>query len=129
MVAYFDTSALVKLVVDEKESAALRAWISPDDVAVSSALSRAELARAVRRTVPQLMPRVKAVLDRLTLILITPQLLDEAGRLQASELRTLDALHLATALHLGDELDTFVAYDHRLSAAATLHGLDVAAPA
>jgi len=129
MGVYLDTSALTKLVVAEAESSALRAWAASHEEFVASDLARTELARAVRRVAPALMPAARAVLDSLTLIAARPDLFDAAGRLDPPTLRSLDALHLATALDLGDDLDAFVTYDDRLADAAARYGLTVVAPA
>jgi hypothetical protein len=129
-VDYFDTSALVKLVVDETETPALRRWIEKRDAPqVSCDLTRTELLRAVRRGIPDRLPRVQVLLDAITLLRLTPGLYTEAGRIDPiDDLRSLDAIHLAAALDLGDELDSFVTYDHRLAAAARSNGLRVSAP-
>jgi predicted nucleic acid-binding protein len=128
-VDYIDTSALVKLVVHEAETSALRQWL--DDRTsdpVASDLARVELLRAVRRVLPQRIPRARRVLDSITLIRLTSGLFDDAGRVDPIGLRSLDALHLAAALDLGDELESFVTYDERLAAAAAHNGLSVSAP-
>jgi predicted nucleic acid-binding protein len=127
---YVDTSALVKLVVAEAESAALVAWL--DDTGrdpVSSDLARTELVRAVRRAVPDRLVRARAVLDAVTLVELTTATFEAAGRLDPTLLRTLDALHLAVALDLGDDLEGIVTYDERLAGAARVHGVAVHAPA
>ena len=129
MAVYLDTSALTKLVVAERESAALRAWAGAHEEFVASDLARTELARAVRRVTPELMPAARLVLDSLTLVTARADLFEAAGRLDPPTLRSLDALHLATALDLGDDLDAFVTYDDRLASAARDYGLPVAAPA
>lgn len=128
MPAYLDTSALVKLVVAERESASLREWCERQSELVVSDLSRTELSRAVRRVRPELMPRVRALLDALVLVALTGEILDAAGRLEPPALRSLDAIHLASALALGDDLDAFVTYDERQAQAATAYGLTVVTP-
>lgn len=129
MAHYLDTSALVKLVVAEAESPALLTWLKQQDkTLVSSDLARAELARAVRRSSPDRMVRVRDVLDSITLLTATPETFELAGRLDPSILRTLDAVHLATALSLVDDLDAIVTYDDRLAAAAQANGVPVASP-
>lgn len=130
MAYYLDTSALTKLVVAEAESEALQAWLaSVDWPLVSSDLARTELLRAVRRAEPDRMVQARAVLDVLVLLQVTTDVFEAAAILDPSTLRTLDALHLAAALSLGDELDGMVAYDERLAAAATALGIPVVAPA
>jgi uncharacterized protein len=126
---YLDTSALVKLVVAEPETTALRTWLrATDRQPVASDLARTELLRAVRRIAPKRALQARAVLDSITLTEITTSLFEEAGRLDPTSLRSLDALHLAAALDLGDDLDALVTYDDRLAEAAALNGIPVTAP-
>lgn len=130
MAYYLDTSALTKLVVAESETKALRAWLrKADRIPVASDLARTELLRAVRRAAPDRLVEARAVLDTLTLTELTPSILDEAGRLDPASLRSLDAIHLAAALDLGDDLDGLVTYDERLAEAARQNGIAVTAPA
>lgn len=130
MAFYLDTSALVKLVVAETETPALEAWLDERErLLVSSDLARTELMRAVRRVAPDHLVRARAVLEAVTLLTLTSAIFDGAGRLDPLELRSLDALHLAAALELGDELEGVVAYDERLAAAAAVNGIVVVAPA
>ena len=129
MAYYIDTSALVKLVVAEPESDALRASLEVADVdVVSSDLARTELMRAVRRAAPDRAPHARAVLDSVLVLTLGTDTYESAGRLDPSIMRTLDALHLAAALELGDDLDGFVTYDDRLAAAARSHGMVIVAP-
>ncbi len=125
---YLDTSAAVKLVVEEPESAALRQWLERLGEPVSSDLLRTELQRAVRRAAPELMPLARAVLDTIVLQRLGPSTFERAGTLSPESLRSLDALHLASALELADGLDHFVTYDDRLARAASLQGLNVITP-
>lgn len=130
MAHYLDTSALVKLVVAEPESAALRAWLSEADRDPAACdLARTELLRAVRRSAPDRVLQARAVLDSLTLTEVTTSIFEEAGRLDPTGLRSLDAIHLAAALDLGDDLDGLITYDDRLAEAAQLNGIRVTAPA
>lgn len=125
---YFDSSALVKLVKAEAESAALREWLgSHTEPVVSSSVSRTEVVRAVRRDAARLGNKARHVLSGVDMIPMTFDLLDEAGNLPA-ELRSLDAIHLVSAMRLRGDLDAFVAYDKRLLAAADEMGLPVASP-
>lgn len=129
MVYYVDTSALVKLVVAEAETAALRRWIrkvQPD--LVSCDLTRAELMRAVRRSAQDRVVLARTVLDSLTLTTTPTAIFESAGRLDPAILRTLDAIHVAAALELGDDLEGLVTYDDRLAEAATANGIGVLAP-
>jgi predicted nucleic acid-binding protein len=127
---YVDTSALVKLVVPEPESEALQRWLSaPGAVLVASDLVRTELFRATRRLAEDRLVQARAVLEAVDLIRLTPTIFDEAARLDPPELRSLDAIHLASALDLGDSLEGVVTYDDRLAAAARANGVPVTAPA
>jgi predicted nucleic acid-binding protein len=125
---YLDSSAIVKLVVAEAESAALRRYLRRRRPLVSSALARAEVARALLPLGEQAVRRGQEVLARLELIRISDRVLTAAGRLLPEVLRTLDAIHLATAEHLGPDLARIVTYDERLRAAAEATGRTVAAP-
>jgi predicted nucleic acid-binding protein len=126
---YIDTSAMVKLVVNEPETPALRRWLDGRDPGqVSSDLARTELLRAVRKVIPERMALAQQLLEAVTLIRLTSELLEEAGRIDPVGLRSLDAIHLAAALDLGDEVQSFVTYDNRLAAAAARNGLHVSAP-
>lgn len=130
MAYYLDTSALVKFVVAEPETPALYTWTRSDDpLLVSSDLARTELMRAVRRTRAELAVRARAVLDAVTLLQLSPAVLDEAGRLEPASIRSLDAVHLASALSLGDDLEGFVTYDARLAEACVVQGVRAIAPA
>ena len=84
--------------------------------------------RAVRRSVPDRVLQARGVLDAIILVEAAASVFEEAGRLEPSVLRTLDAVHLAAALDLGDELEGFVTYDERLAAAAESHGVFVVSP-
>ena len=129
MAYYLDTSAAVKLVVAERDTAALTAWIGDrEDDVVSSDLLRTELLRATRRGAPHAMPRARAVLDSLTLLTLPTSTFERAADLDPDLLRSLDALHLAAALELGDDLDGLVTFDDRLARAARLHGVTVIVP-
>ncbi|WP_022881207.1 type II toxin-antitoxin system VapC family toxin [Gryllotalpicola ginsengisoli] len=129
MVHYLDTSALVKFVIDEPGSAALREWAARSDVSlISSDLARTELLRAVRRVHPDRAALAHTVLERIDLLHLTAADFDAAGRIGPDELRFPDALHLVAALALGDDLETMVVYDERLASAAQLNGVTVSAP-
>lgn len=129
MAHYIDTSALVKLVVAEAETGALRSWIDIDDpTLVSCDLARAELLRAVRRAAPDRAVQARAVLDSITLVAVATATFEAAGRLDPAVVRTLDALHVAAALELGDDLAGIVTYDDRLADAARANGIAVVAP-
>jgi predicted nucleic acid-binding protein len=125
---YLDTSAFVKQLRREPESAALRGWLDDDRQVVSSDLLRTEARRTVLTAPQPIRERCEALLDSMTLIRLTPELFDLAGSLEPSGLRPLDALHLAAALALGDDLAGVVAYDRRLLDAATALHIDTASP-
>lgn len=130
MAHYLDTSALAKLVVAEHETDALIAWLDETNSDwVSSDLTRTELLRAVRRTTPDRVVRAREVLDSITLLDVTTQIYEEAARIDPPALRTLDSLHLAAALDLGDDLESIVTYDDRLAEAATANGVLITTPA
>jgi uncharacterized protein len=134
-VVYADASALVKLVRDEAESAALRTYLRDTDL-VSSELVLTEIPRAVRRAaaldpnlpLDLLLERAGALLDALALRPLERALLAGAGALSEPALRALDAIHVAAAVDL-DPIDAFVTYDERQAAAARLAGLRTIAPA
>lgn len=126
---YLDSSALVKLVVKEKESAALRRYLRADPQRASCALARVEVIRAVRPHGAAAITRSKRVLRHLDLVQMDEELLDVAASLDTRVLRSLDAIHLAAALTLGRDLTALVTYDVRMAAAARLLNLAVDAPA
>jgi predicted nucleic acid-binding protein len=128
---YLDTAALVKLVRREVESDALVDWISDrsDQYLVSSAIAEVELPRALRRTEPALLASVPGVLGRIAVYEIDELVRTTAGAYDETLIRSLDAIHLATAdVVLGEDLTAFVTYDRRLLAAAEKLGLPVASP-
>ena len=126
---YLDSSAFVKLVVEEEETAALRAFVASTVARrTSSALLRSESLRAVRHLGPDALATVREGLRRVDLIAIDDRILDVAGTLEPQVLRTLDAIHIATALAVGDDLEAIVTYDGRMIDAARLMGLATAAP-
>lgn len=129
MAFYIDTSALVKLVVAETETVALRSWLQETDrELVASDLARTELMRTVRRSVPDRLLQARAVLDSVTLVEVRPSTFEGAGRLDPVGLRSLEAIHLAAALDLGDDLEALLTYDDRLAEAAIVNGVPVVAP-
>lgn len=130
---YLDACALVKLVVDEAESAALKRFLGarPDQRRVSTTLVRTEVVRAIRRatTDQELHAAARELIARLHYVELTKELLDTAGETGDPALRTLDAIHLEAARTLGPYVTTFVTYDLRLAKAAEEAKLPVAAPA
>lgn len=125
---YLDSSALVKLVVAETESTALRRYLRGEPRRASCALARAEVIRAVRPHGAAALTRARRLLRRLDLVQLDDELLDSAAALDGSVLRSLDAIHLAAAQTLGDELTAVVTYDERMTTAAGLLSLAVDAP-
>ncbi|GEK79710.1 type II toxin-antitoxin system VapC family toxin [Agrococcus baldri] len=129
MAHYIDTSAAAKLVLKEAESTAMRRWLLEETrVLVSSDLTRTELLRAVRRIAPDQAVLARRVLEELTLLTLATSTFEAAAHLDPALLRTLDALHLASALELGDDLEGLVTYDDRMAAAALAHGIPVVVP-
>jgi predicted nucleic acid-binding protein len=128
-VAYLDSSAAVKLLMNERESPALRRWLRGRSERASAALLRVELVRVVRRAgLPRLIPQARQLLAGVHLIRLDDVLLERAANLDPTELRSLDSIHLAAAASLGDDLAAVVSYDDRLLAAATSLGLPTATP-
>lgn len=126
---YVDSSALCKLIAEEEHTAAMhRLWTTHDGDLVSSDLARVEVMRQAGRCDPPRATEAKAVLDGLLLVPILTRIAQAAGTLGPSSLRSLDALHLATALELGDDLEGLVTYDDRQAAAARHLGLPVVTP-
>lgn len=117
-VCYLDSSAIVKLIVDEPESAALRDHLRRHARWSSSALARVEVPRAVRQHGAEATDRARLALARLDLVVIDDALLDAAARLSPPPLRSLDAIHLASATALEDDLAELVTYDRRMLDAA-----------
>jgi len=125
---YLDSSAIVKLVVAEPGSAALRTFLRRHGERVSSALAIVEVVRAVRRQGKPAADRAAKVLARIRLLSIDHALLQQASLLDLVVLRSLDAIHLASARALGDDLDCVITYDRRMSEAAVALGLDARSP-
>ena len=128
---YLDSSAVVKLVVSEPESEALRRFLAAREERVASGLVRVEVLRALRRTHGDsraTLRRAEQLLEGIALIAVDEPILRDAAAVGPDRLRSLDAVHLATALSL-DELEALVTYDVRLGAAAAQAGVDVVSPA
>jgi predicted nucleic acid-binding protein len=125
---YLDSSAIVKLAVAEPESKALRRFISRRQPLVTSALARTEVARALMPIGMEAVSRGEEVLRRIQLVRVNDRVLKAAGRMQPLELRSLDAIHLASARELGSAVKQIVTYNERMIAAATEAGWSVAAP-
>ena len=127
---YLDSSALIKLVVDERESAALRHWLQnrPDATWFTSALSEVEVLRAVGRVHPPALDAARAVLDLVVQLEIDENIRRAAATIPPVGLRSLDAIHVASALLLRDETEAVLVYDTKLAAACARAGLKVESP-
>jgi len=127
---YLDSSALLKLLFEESESSALASWIAEhsDTPMVSSELAKVEVVRATRRLDAAVVPAARTLVSQLDLISINGGLIEEAADVGEPLLRTLDAIHLASALSIRNELTAFVAYDTRLLAAAQDVGIQPTSP-
>jgi predicted nucleic acid-binding protein len=125
---YLDSSAIVKLAVREAESVALRRYLQRRRPLVTSSLARAEVLRALLPAGDNAVAAGRKVLTRLDLVRINNRVLDEAATLLPVGVRTLDAIHLATAGQLGPDLGMLVTYDDRMAEAAKQIGHRVVAP-
>ena len=125
---YLDSSALVKLAVEEPESGALRQYLRRRRPMVSSALARTEVLRALLLEGDETLARGRAVLATVELIRINDRILNAAALLRPAEIRSLDAIHLATAQGLATDLARVVTYDERMLDAAKQLGIRTAAP-
>lgn len=128
MAFYIDSSAVLKLVMWEAESAALIEWTSGRAV-IASDLVRTETLRAARRHSVEAVGQARHVLSSFVMLGLSSEVCERAAELDPLVLRSLDAIHLACALQLAHELDGIVTYDDRLAEASTLLGVPVVAPA
>ena len=127
---YLDTSALVMLVIAQPETAALREWLAAQpQPPVSCDLARTELLRVVHEIAPDRVVMARLVLDSLVLTEVTAAIFEAAGRLDTASVHSRDAVHLAAALDLGDDLDSIVTYNERFAGGARSYGVPVIAPA
>ena len=128
---YLDSAAVVKLAHAEEESPALRAWLDgrAETGWISSVLTEIESFRALARYAPDAVARLPAVLDQIELIDLDPPIRILAQTVRPATVRSLDAVHLGTALHARGTLTSFVTYDKRLLDAASAAGLPVDSPA
>jgi uncharacterized protein len=127
-VTYVDSSAIVKLVVAEPESKALRRHLARRLPLVTSALARTEVVRALLPAGPVAVARGHETLRRIQLLRINDRVLREAGRMEPVELRSLDAIHLASVNQLGAAVKQIVTYDERMTEAAGVLGWSVVSP-
>lgn len=125
---YLDSSAIVKLVIREMETDALVAHLRRRELLVSSALARTEVLRALLRIGLAAVDRGNDVLARIELLRITDRVLEAAGVMEPAELRSLDAIHLASAQQFGSELLEVVTYDQRMIDAARHLRIPVTSP-
>lgn len=130
---YLDASAIVKIAAEEPESVALRGWLRERFPVLTSRISTVEVARAIGRKEEGSVARGRAAArEAFTSVALTELdagIANRAAELGPARLRALDAIHLATALAIGDELAAFVTYDARLADAGRAVGLEVIAPA
>ena len=115
-------------MIDEPETEALRALLAETPRQIASAIVEIEVPRAVRRAAPELVPSAVQVVSQINVVEPGVAVRALAASLDPPTLRTLDAIHLATALEARAELEAFVTYDGRLAAAAEAEGLEVLAP-
>ena len=126
---YLDSSAIVKLAVREPQSDALRKYLRHRRALVSSALDWVEVLRALLPGRDSAVATGRRVLASVHLVRINHHVLGLAGTMLPLELRSLDAIHLATAERVGADLQDFITYDDRMAAAARQLGHRVSAPA
>ena len=124
-----DSSALVKLIVNEQHSKSLGSWIDSckQDLFISE-LARTEVSRAIARVDPNLNKQFNTILARFGVIRVSTQVLTIAAVLSPTTLRTLDAIHLASCVILGDDLTGFVTYDNAQGSAASANSIEVITP-
>ena len=128
MIAYLDSSALVKLFAEEEESAALRNELTRWPEQASSALARVEVIRVGRTLGEEVLAAARLVLNDLRLVRLSDELLDAAALIEPLPLRSLDAIHVAAAQSLGDALGAMITYDERMLAAARSVGVPTLTP-
>ena len=125
---YLDSSALIKRVISEPESAALTAWMADVTNLAACDLVRVETVRAIRRHDETALSQLNEMIDSLDLIALDLEIYRAAAALDQPRVRSLDAIHLAAALSIASDLAGIVTYDQRMSEAAVLLGLRVEAP-
>ena len=125
---YLNSSAVVKLVLREPGHDDLRAFLSTVPDFATSVISQVEVPRAVARSTGRAPEEVSALMQGITVVHLDPTVAARAASLLPLTLRSLDAIHLASALELGEDLDTLVTYDQRLADAARAAGIGVASP-
>lgn len=127
---YLDSSAILKLLFDEPDSAALEQWLSArtGTPVATSQLAKVEVIRACRRVNADALPEARALLAQLDLIPLSTDIVNDAADIGDALLRSLDAIHVASALSIRADLSAFIAYDHRLAAAASAVALESIRP-
>jgi predicted nucleic acid-binding protein len=125
---YLDSSAIVKLAVREPESDALLTYLRRRTPWVSSAIARTEVLRALLGGGEAALAAGRGVLSRCDLVRVNDRVLNIAGTMDPPELRSLDAIHLATAERLREEIQELIIYDERMASAARQLGFRVSAP-
>lgn len=120
----------MKLISEETASEALDGWLAARAGVpkLTSELSRVEVMRACRRRDDRLLPAARRLLTSLDIIPISTDLLEQAASVGVPELRSLDAIHLVSALSIGADLTAFISYDRRLQTAAEVERLPITAP-
>lgn len=126
--AYADASAIAKLVLTEPGSQAMLRWFIEAERVVSNRVALVEVHRAAARKRHE-PGRLAAVLDAIEVFELDEDVALRAQAVEPSAIRTLDAIHIATALAIGPTLDAFVTYDDRQAEAARAAGLPVIRPA
>ena len=126
--AYLDTSAFVKAPLGERDARALAAAADEWGMRASSAILRVEAIRAAARVGSPAVEAVDAALRRVVLVPVDDEVIDIASHVADPGVRSLDTIHLATALSLGDDLGVLLTYDARMARAARSLGLPVASP-
>ncbi len=125
---YIDSSAFMKLVIEEPETIALRRYLRSRSLMVAAALLRTEVLRASMRISQAHVANARQLLPDVALIDVDRSVLERAGGLTPVEMWSLDAIHIAAALSLGDDVSAFLTYDRRMLEAAREWGLAVASP-
>jgi predicted nucleic acid-binding protein len=126
---YVDSSALAKMLLPESESDALREYLNGRGPLGSSVVVGVEVRRAVRRVRPDLRADAERLLAEVVVVHLDSAIVARAAALEPPAIRSLDAIHIASALALGEELEAVVTYDARMAEAARASGLRVEAPA
>ncbi len=127
-VVYLDASAIVKMIVAERGSGELLAFLAGARSLATSVVAAVEVPRAIARYRPDSRALAASVLDGMTLIGFSSRQATEAATVRPLTLRSLDAIHLAAALNVRDELRAFVTYDRRLADAARLVDVPALSP-